>query len=116
MITEAKKKLEEIYVNLWGLYYPTSLTKKTYTAILLDATIQKSWVTYLQSKNEFVDTFQTSLPRVENQSCKSIKALYIDRREEFIFAKLKNFCKKKDIKIKYVALYIYKENCIAKRE
>ena len=37
-------------------------------------------------------------------------------RREFISAKLKNFYNKKEIKIKYVAIYILNENIIVKRE
>lgn len=36
-MTEVKKKLEEVHVDLWGLHYPPSLSGKTYAAILLDA-------------------------------------------------------------------------------
>lgn len=57
-MTEAKEKLDEVHVDLWGPhYYPPSLSGKIYAAILVDANTQKSWVAYLRSKDEFVDAF-----------------------------------------------------------
>lgn len=51
---------------------------------------------------------------IENQCSKSMKVLHADKEEEFISAKLKNCCDKKEITIKYVAPYMYEENGIAK--
>lgn len=56
-MTEVDEKLDEVHVNLWGPHYPASFSEKTYAAILLDAKTQKTWVSYLCSKNEFVDVF-----------------------------------------------------------
>lgn len=61
-MTEAKEKLDEVHVDLWGPHYPPSLSGKTYAAILVDANTRKSWVSYLRSKDEFVDVFQVWLP------------------------------------------------------
>lgn len=44
-----------------------------------------------------------------------MKALHADGGEEFISAKLKDFCEKKSITIKYVASYIHEENSIVER-
>lgn len=70
---------------------------------------------YLYSKDEFVDVFQTWLPRVENESGNLMKALRADGSGEFISAKLKDFCEKKGITIKYAAPYMHEENGIAER-
>lgn len=70
---------------------------------------------YLLSKDEFVDAFQTWLPVVENHCNKSMKALRADGRREFISTKLKDFCEKKGITIKYAAPYIHKENGVAEQ-
>ena len=77
---------------------------------MLNEKIQKTWVIYLQFKDEFVDDFQIWLPKVKNKSNNSLKVFYVDRREEFISEKLKGICKKKGIMIKYIAPYIYEEN------
>ena len=114
-MTEVNEKLEEVHVNLWGSHYPPSLSGKTYAAILLDAKTRKSWVVYLRSKDEFVDTFQTWLPVVENHCNNSMKALRADGGGEFISTKLKDFCEKKGITIKYAAPYMYEENGVAER-
>lgn len=60
--------------------------------------------------------FQTWLLKIENQFSKFMKALHVDRKEEFISAKLKDFCNKKSIKIKYATLYIPKKNSIVEKE
>lgn len=44
-----------------------------------------------------------------------MKALQVDGGGEFIPAKLRSFCKKQNIVIKYTAPYIYKENELAKQ-
>lgn len=114
-MTKVNKKLEEVYIDLWGPHYPPSLSGKTYAAILLDAKTQKSWVVYLRSKDKFVDTFQTWLPVVENYCNKSMKALCADGGGEFILTKLKDFCEKKGITIKYAAPYMHEENGVAEQ-
>lgn len=114
-MSEAKEKLDEVHVDLWGPHYPPSLSGKTYAAILLDANTRKSWVAYLRSKDEFVDVFQVWLPVVEKQCSKSMKVLRADGGGKFISAKLKDFCDKRGITIKYAAPYMHEENGIAER-
>lgn len=46
-MTEANKKLKEVYVDLWGPHYPLSLLGNIYAAILVDINTRKSWVKYL---------------------------------------------------------------------
>lgn len=41
-MTKVEGKLDEIHVDLWGLYHPASLSGKTYAAILLDAKTRKT--------------------------------------------------------------------------
>lgn len=98
-IIEAKKKLEEVYVNLWDPHYPPLLSKKTYIAILLDKKTRKSCVIYLHSKDEFVDVFITWVPKVEIEYNKLGKVLQADGGGEFISTKLKDFCKKKALQL-----------------
>lgn len=45
-----------------------------------------------------------------------MKTFCADGREEFISIKLKGFCDKKGIALKYVAPYMYKENGLAERD
>lgn len=60
--------------------------------------------------------FKTWLLKAKNQFINFMKALYINKKREFILTKLKIFCKKKNIIIKYVLLYIYNENDIINRK
>lgn len=43
------QKLEKIYANFWGPYYPPSISGKNYVSLLLDEYTQKSWVLLLKS-------------------------------------------------------------------
>lgn len=104
-----------MHVDLSGPHNPPSLSRKTYAAILLDAATRKSWVAYLRSKDEFVDMFQAWLLKLENESGNSMKALRADGGGEFISARLKDFCEKKGITIKYATPYMHEENGIAER-
>lgn len=112
---EAKEKFKEVYVDLWGPHYLSLLSEKMYAAILLDTRTRKSWVIYLQSKDEFIDVFMTWVLKVKNECNKLVKVLRADGGGEFISAKLKDFCKKKGITFKYTAPYMPKENGIAEQ-
>lgn len=50
---------------------------------------------------------------MEIKSGDLIKALRADNSREFILLKLGLFCKRKDIAIKYITLYMYEENGLA---
>ena len=114
-MTPAEFKLKEVYVNLWGPHNPPSLSGSTYVSILVCEKMWKLWILYLRSQNEFVDTFQIWFPRLENKSKCSLKTLCADGGGEFIFIKLRVFCKNRRIALKYVAPYIYKKNKIAEK-
>lgn len=49
---------------------------------------------------------------MENKSKYSLKTHYTDKRRKFLFIKLRFFCKKRCIALKYTILYIYKENSL----
>ncbi len=70
---------------------------------------------YLHSKDEFVDAFQIWLPRVENESKCTLKTLRADGGCEFISIKLRVFCEKRRIALKYAASYMHEENGLAER-
>lgn len=57
-MNNVKKKLDKVHVDLWGPHHLIFLSKKTYTAILLDTKTWKSWIAYLCLKDKFVDVFQ----------------------------------------------------------
>lgn len=66
--------------------------------------------------SDFVDAFQAWLPRVEAESGYSMQALRADGGGELISTKLRLFCEKRCIAIKYAAPYVHEENGLAKRE
>ena len=63
-----------------------------------------------------MDAFQIWLPRVENESKCTLKTLRADEEGEFISIKLRVFCEKRRIALKYEAQYMHKENGLAERE
>ena len=115
LIRKIDKEFDKVYVNLWETYHPLSLSSKAYTTILVNTKTQNAWIFYLCSKNEFVDVFKIWLPKVENKSKRSMKALYADRRRKFISVKLKNIYNKKGITIKYAAFYMYEKNRVLRK-
>ncbi len=111
----AEEKLEEVHVDLWWSHDLPSLSGSVYAAILICEKTRKSWVLYLRSKDKFVDTFQNWLPKIEIESGQLMKTLRIDRGREFISIKLKGFCDKKSIALKYATPYRHEENGLAEK-
>lgn len=114
-MTPASEKLEEVHADLWGPHEPPSRSGNVYAAILMCERTRKTWILYLRSKDEFIDAFQTWLPRVEAESGCKMKALRADGGGEFISTKLKEFCEKQGINIKYATPYLHEENGLAER-
>lgn len=63
---KVKEKLNKVHVDIWKPHYALLLSRKIYIIILLDAKTWKSWIMYLQSKDEFINIFQIWLSIVEN--------------------------------------------------
>lgn len=114
-MTVTTSKLEKVHADLWGPHDPQSRSGNTYAAILMCKHTRKTWTLYLRGKDEFVDAFQAWLPRVEAESSHSMKALRADGGGEFISVKLRSFCEKRGIEIKYAAPYVHEENGLAER-
>ena len=68
----------------------------------------------LKSKDEFFDSFKLWLLKAEVGESR-LDYLQIDSREKFISVVFQSFCQKWEIKIKYIASYIYKENNIVEQ-
>lgn len=85
-------------------------------SILVWKKSRKLWVLYIQFKNKLVNMFLIWLSKIENKSGEIIKALCADKKGEFIFIKLKNFCKKRSIVVKFTTSYIYEKNGLVKRD
>ena len=114
-MTATTDKLEEVHADLWGPHDPPSQSGSSYAAILMCEHTRKTWTLYLQGKDDFVDAFQAWLPRVETESNCSMKVLRADGGGEFISAKLRTFCERRGIAIKYAAPYMHEENGLAER-
>lgn len=113
-MTSTIKKLQEVYINLWGPYKLVSILSKNYIGLLLNEFTYKLWILFLKSKDEFFNAFKLWLLRVE--VCGSrLDCLWTDDGKEFISTTFQNFCQKWGIKIGYATPYIYKENGIAKQ-
>ena len=108
-------KLEEVHADLWGPHDPSSQSGSIYAIILMCKHTQKTWTLYLQEKDDFIDAFQAWLPWAEAESGCSMKIFGADGEEEFISHKLRTFCDKRGILIKYTAPYVYEKNRLAER-
>lgn len=107
-------KLNELYTNLWGPHNPLSQSGNTYAVILMCEHTQKTWTLYLRGKNNFINAFQAWLPQAEAEYKYLMKTLRTDGGGEFSLDKFQVFYEKKDILIKYAALYVHKKNGLAK--
>lgn len=114
-MTVTTEKLEEVHADLWRPHDSPSRYGSIYSAILMCEHTRKTWTLYLRSKDEFFDAFQAWLPKVEAESNCLMKALRADGGREFVFIKLRNFCEKRGIIIKYTAPYVHEENGLAER-
>ena len=114
-MTATSKKLEEVHADLWGPHDLPSQSGSQYAAILMCEHTWKTWTFYLRGKDNFVDAFQAWLPRVEAESECSLGTLRADGGGEFISTKLRLFCEKRGIAIKYAAPYMHEENGLAER-
>ena len=114
-MTPTTNKLEEVHADLWGPHDPPSQSGSSYAAILMCEHTRKTWTLYLRGKDDFVDAFQAWLPRVEAKSGCAMKMLRADGGGEFISTKLRLFCEKRGIGIKYAAPYVHEENGLAER-
>ena len=114
-MTPTTNKLEEVHADLWGPHDPPSQSGSSYAAILMCEHTRKTWTLYLRGKDDFVDAFQAWLPRVEAESGCAMKMLRADGGGEFISTKLRLFCEKRGIDIKYASPYIHEENGLAER-
>ncbi len=114
-MTAITSKLEEVHADLWGLHDPPSQSGNIYAAILMCEHTQKTWTLYLRGKDDFIDVFQVWFPRVKAESGYSMNLLRADDGGEFISKKLRSFCEKRGIAIRYAAPYVHKENGLAER-
>lgn len=67
-MTPTTSKLEEVHADLWGPHDSPSQSGSAYAAILMCEHTRKTWTLYLRGKDDFIDAFQTWLPRVEAES------------------------------------------------
>ncbi len=109
-MTATTSKLEEIHTYLWGPHDPPSQSRSIYAAVLMCKHTRKTWTLYLRRKDDFVDAFQAWLPCVKAKSGYSMKLLRVDGGGEFISKKLRSFCEKQGIAIRYAAPYVHEEN------
>ena len=114
-MTPANKKLEVVQADLWGPHNPPPRSGNVYAALIMCECTRKTWILYLQTRDKFVDAFQSWLPRVEAESGCKMKALRADGGGKFISTKLMKFFEKQGIKIKYATPYLHEENGLAER-
>lgn len=107
-------KLQEIHVDLWGPYDLPLLSRKGYVSLFLNEYTYKSWILLFQSKDKFYNIFKLWLPYVQELNEKKFRSLSSDGGEKSINVIIESFYNEKSITIGYTALYIHKENGIAK--
>lgn len=74
-MTAITNKLQKVHIDFEGLHDPPFQSRSTYATILICEHIQKTWMIYLQKKNNFVDAFKIWLPHIKAKSEYFMKTL-----------------------------------------
>lgn len=111
----AKNVLELVHSDLCGPINPTSNGGKRYFITFVDDFSRKSWVYFLQHKNEALSVFKNFKALVEKESGRSIKALRTDRGGEYNSTEFANFCESNGIKRQMTAAYTPQQNGVCER-
>ena len=79
----AKKILELVHSDVFGLVKVPSLAKSVYYVSFIDDFSRNTWIYFLKRKSKVFDRFKEFKALVENQTEKKIKVLRIDNGGEF---------------------------------
>src|SRR5688572_13417400 len=89
--------LDYIHSDLWGPARVPSLGGKRYMLTFVDDFSRKTWVYFLQHKNEKFSYFKKFKALVENQTGRKIKKLRTDNGLEFVDSEFTEFCEEHGI-------------------
>ncbi|GJS01069.1 retrovirus-related pol polyprotein from transposon TNT 1-94 [Tanacetum coccineum] len=89
------KCLRLLYMDLFGLVKPQTISHNKYTLVIVDEYSRYTWVFCLKKKSDVADCIISFIKRMENLNDVNVKELRSDNGTEFKNYKLGEFCDEK---------------------
>eukprot|EP00253_Pinus_taeda_P027419 PITA_27419 len=102
--------LQLVHSNLSGMLHVTSLGGYLYYAIFADDFSHKTWIYFLNKKDEVFKWFRSSKALVEKQTGKKIKILRTNNGAEYESYEFNDFCREVGIKNETIVPYTPEQN------
>jgi hypothetical protein len=107
--------LERIHIDVCGPFF-ASTTKHRYYVIFVDEFSRKSWILFMQKKDQTFSKFYEFKALVEKESGKQVKAVRSDNGGEYISNKFKYFCSREGIRRELIAPHNPQQNGVVERK
>ena len=113
--TKTKGMLELIHFDVCGPIAYTYLRRYEYYVTFIDDYSRKTWIYFLEAKNEVFEKFKDFKALIENLLDKIIKTLRSKNGEEYTSKEFEAFCKDAGIKRELTTPYNPQQNGVAER-
>jgi hypothetical protein len=108
--------LDLIHSNVCGLMSSASLTGSLYYVVFIDDFSRKSWIFFMNTKEQVFSRFQEFKALVENHTGKKIRVLRSDNGGEYTSKEFMDFCAGEGIRRELTVPYNPQENGVAERK
>nr|GEU77384.1 putative ribonuclease H-like domain-containing protein [Tanacetum cinerariifolium] len=115
-VSSVDQPLFRLHMDLFGLTFVKSLSKKSYCLVITDDYSRFSWVFFLAPKDETTPILKTFITDLKNQLSLKVKVIRCDNRTEFKNSDLNQFCGLKGIKKEFSVPRTPQQNGIAERK
>nr|GFA75411.1 hypothetical protein [Tanacetum cinerariifolium] len=115
-ISSVDQPLLRLHIDLFGLTFVKSLSKKSYCLVITDDYSIFSWVFLLATKDETTHVIKTFIIGLENLLSFKVKIIRCDNGTEFKNSDLNQFCGLKGIKREFSVPRTPQQNGIAERK
>jgi transposase InsO family protein len=112
----AKKPLELIHTNIYGLITPASFGGRKHFITFIDDYLGKCCVYFLKEKSEVFETFKRFKIMIEKNTGTYIKSLRSYRGGDYLSNNFKKFCEEHKIRRFYTTPYTPQQNGVAERK
>nr|GFA45646.1 putative ribonuclease H-like domain-containing protein [Tanacetum cinerariifolium] len=115
-VSSVDQPLFRLHMDLFGITFIKSLSKKSYCLVITDDYNRFSWVFFLASKDETTPVLKTFIIGLENLLSLKVKVIRCDNGTEFKNSNLNQFCGLKGIKREFSVPRTPQQNGIAERK
>jgi len=112
----SKGIIDLVHSYVCGPMSVESIVGGMYNVTFIDDFSRKTWIYFLNTKDEVISKFQEFKALVENQTRKMIKVLRSDNGGEYTSNEFKDFCKKAGINRELIVSYNPQQNGVAKKK